>query len=1016
MAHIFRPKSFLLMILMIALMILGSISLAQDETVSLSADQLMLSSVASANSDFSSPVQLSWFYKPPKDGSSMSYLANNFDFYVLTKNDESQRDYLQDQGYLVMQYTRLDVVHDPCFQADDPQGTTCNCSKKPLSNQVAWFSDDICYIRDNHRDWFLRDKNGNLIYSIQGNQDEIIMDPGRKGWRDFWLSRIQSTQATGWDGVFLDNMGTTFTRHGGDPVDLRDYTRQEWRNTVADYLRYVRRGYFEGAGKKMFSNLSVYWNEDDTYFQFLQYLDGTMDEHWAVLGNDAGVYSQLSWERRILRADATLAQGKEMILVSRGARSDSHRRNFAMASYLLVDRGNSYFRYSRQGDYDKVWLYDDYDIPLGNPVGTYYKSGSNWVRNFENGRVSVNPSAYTYSIDYNVAPPQIFGNFSLVQGGTDNVIRQMSSGITLTTSEATDANFRVSIANGDPGDVTMTLSGPTNIVRVERYSPFSLIGDYGKQTLAPGSYTLSATSSNDPLNPLVVSFTVGSSSANQAPSVSITTDKSSIQNSDSSVTFSVTASASDPDGTVASYHWSNGSNGTSTSVTVAPGNSTTLSVYVTDNDGANSNTASITLQVNAATVSGPRISSLTWIDATQDIDVGELRNGTNWTWPQAQNFSIRANIAGGDPGTVEFHLRGRVNYDRTERYAVYAIFGDNGPDYYGGNLRVGQYSLEVVPTNNPAGAVQIDFDVVSSSPREFTDVYSSINWQLPAQGTFATNAEYYNIVFTDADFNIVSDEWYEASSLCLEETCGHVLARNDMPQVLTNGSYSWWMRSWSADTDLSDWSDEGALVISAPMPVLVPLTMTTDNGKFELTWAKDPNVEWLQIYIGTSEGSQIYREWIPTTDFTCTENICSFEPDAIPSEGNYQVYFQAWGLGGFAGGTPEFWNGPNIINVSGPYLPRNLDVWSNSHTLSWSAAEGATEYEIWVGTITPQTTAYMERRSAESLGCQNANTCVLDLNGVVQSGQYVWYVRAWNSAGASQGGVGGWAVGPTINW
>lgn len=360
--------------------------------------QVSLSWQQLATGSFESPVNLTWFYIPPEDESKLPTISDNFDHFVLTKNFEDDRDYLQNEGYTVLQYTKFDAIDDPCFQALKPTGTTCNCGSNPLNNQVAWEPNDVCYIRDNHPDWFLRDALGNIMYASQGNKDEVIMDPGNQGWRDFWLNRLIPEQEAGWDGIFIDNMATTFTRHGAAPTDLQKYTTQQWREAVTGFLKYAHDNYFAAANKDMFANLSVYWKEDDTYYQFLQYLDGTMDEHWAVPGNDTSTYSELSWEDRLLRVQQTLSLGKQMMLVSRGERWNGARQRFALASYLLIAEDDAYFRYSRQSDYRSIWLYDNYDVALGNPLGSYYQDGNTWRRDFDNGQVSVTPSTNNASI------------------------------------------------------------------------------------------------------------------------------------------------------------------------------------------------------------------------------------------------------------------------------------------------------------------------------------------------------------------------------------------------------------------------------------------------------------------------------------------------------------------------------------------------------------------------------------------------------------------------------------------
>ena len=98
------------------------------------------------------------------------------------------------------------------------------------------------------------------------------------------------------------------------------------------------------------------------------------------------------------RVEQTQELGKHSILVAQGHEQDEERQNFAYASYLLVSDGNSSFRYTNDDNYREPWLYSNYDLELGQPLGTRYQDGDDWVRDFDNGSVRVDPVSQTATI------------------------------------------------------------------------------------------------------------------------------------------------------------------------------------------------------------------------------------------------------------------------------------------------------------------------------------------------------------------------------------------------------------------------------------------------------------------------------------------------------------------------------------------------------------------------------------------------------------------------------------------
>jgi hypothetical protein len=331
------------------------------------------------------PTRLSWFYKPPSD---MPKMLKHHDLVVFTKGDESYMQQAKSAGkYPVLQYIRFDSIHDPCGQIWKPKGTPCSCGKNPFRNNVGWKPSDICDIRDNHPDWLLRDAQGKIIVI----DNMVVMDPGNAGWREFWLSRLKQSQADGWQGIFMDNMGTKFYSHGYGDKALQKYpTVESYQNAVLNFLTSVRSGYFAPNNKLMFGNITVHWGHTPFYLKMMKQMDGSMDEFWAA--TKTGYYSVKSWEDRLLRARESRKQGNTIMLTSQGSFTDTNRQRFTFASYLLIADSNTYFRYTHQDyAYGQIWLYDNYKAKLGQPLGEYTRSGNTWTRLFTNGKVTVKP-------------------------------------------------------------------------------------------------------------------------------------------------------------------------------------------------------------------------------------------------------------------------------------------------------------------------------------------------------------------------------------------------------------------------------------------------------------------------------------------------------------------------------------------------------------------------------------------------------------------------------------------------
>lgn len=70
-------------------------------------------SIPSQTSSTWSKARLTWFYKPP--AASLDDLPNDYDFFILTHNDETARDHLKSLGVKspILQYLLMNEIMDP---------------------------------------------------------------------------------------------------------------------------------------------------------------------------------------------------------------------------------------------------------------------------------------------------------------------------------------------------------------------------------------------------------------------------------------------------------------------------------------------------------------------------------------------------------------------------------------------------------------------------------------------------------------------------------------------------------------------------------------------------------------------------------------------------------------------------------------------------------------------------------------------------------------------------------------
>ena len=335
-------------------------------------------------------INLAHFYKPPSNSDAPT-LATKFGFVLLTGGDEVFRDKVIANGFssTIPQYFMFLGIQDPG-----------SCTSSTRNNQAAYKAGDFCDISQNHPDWFLLDTNGQRI-RMESGSDVYRMDPGNAEWRNFFLTRVLEWQSrTGWSGLFLDCLESSLgelERMGQVPAKYPDDA--SYRAAITGFLQFLRANY----SRPILANITIGLDEA-TWSSYMQYLDGAMQERWAVDWDENTYVKESKWEADLARAEKFQGQGKYMILVAPGNKADTNRQNFAFASYLLISNGKAAFRYSNSDVYREVWMYNNYQIDLGTPLGPRYKSGNLWKRDFTKGVVTVDPVNHTATISTNTQP------------------------------------------------------------------------------------------------------------------------------------------------------------------------------------------------------------------------------------------------------------------------------------------------------------------------------------------------------------------------------------------------------------------------------------------------------------------------------------------------------------------------------------------------------------------------------------------------------------------------------------
>jgi hypothetical protein len=262
--------------------------------------------------------------------------------------------------------------------------------------------------------WYSRDRNGLKITSL--NYGNYLMDPSVAGWRDNRVARCRSLLvSTGYQGCMVDMLGSSpikakyATGVAINKATGSEWTVSTWQQTTASLVTQIQaevpgavvwgNGY--GSGDRYFEN------EKGPTRTLSPGIAGGVTESWirtASMGvND--FRSEADWKQSVdmlvdlgATGEATAAMVK---LWSAGTVAEKDRYlRYGLASFLLGSDGRSSFWASYDRNADALAKHPYLSrVDIGAPRGPYSRVDGAYQRVFDTGKVVVNPTSTSRTID-----------------------------------------------------------------------------------------------------------------------------------------------------------------------------------------------------------------------------------------------------------------------------------------------------------------------------------------------------------------------------------------------------------------------------------------------------------------------------------------------------------------------------------------------------------------------------------------------------------------------------------------
>ena len=273
-----------------------------------------------------------------------------------------------------------------------------------------------------NEDWWLRDSQGNRvstwegIYNIDMNHD----------WSRYLVSFVNEKIASlyGVDGIFFDMVSESISWANGGDIDfdnngIKDSAYQ------ADGIWLERAEYLLDYAQNNLNTDYVVIN-GSSHNNFQEYTNGRMFENFPTPWENNGAWSAImnAWVKN------KQSNNKPFInILNTNTGNTGNNQNFKSVRFGLVTSllEDGYFSYD-YGDenHGQTWWYDEYDIDLGDPLGSPVSQNNYssynpdvWSRDFSNGLAIVNSTNQAKTVD-------LGGEYEKIRGTQDSNINDGS--------------------------------------------------------------------------------------------------------------------------------------------------------------------------------------------------------------------------------------------------------------------------------------------------------------------------------------------------------------------------------------------------------------------------------------------------------------------------------------------------------------------------------------------------------------------------------------------------------------
>jgi len=305
----------------------------------------------------------------------------------------------------------------------------CHSNTTKGGNETPYF--DYEYISRNFPEVFLlkdtrgatpddyRDYNKRIRWtnnSKSGYYNRFYIDVANTDFQDWAVGQIiemvsgkRQGLSYSYDGLAFDNVNLGRRRWSALSHQYPNWKYagklQQWNNGFLTFLKKIRKE-LNKHSLKLVANHSMYYGTDTDkacWEEYLDCVDGIFTERALRRKAASGqYYTGEKWQESIRKHEQGLQKGLMswwMCYPSAGQRGQMEFM-YSYCTWLLIKKtGLSFFNSTTKGKYSYYKLeipwFQEYELPIGEPVGNRYQLGKCHARDYQGGLILVNPTDKT---------------------------------------------------------------------------------------------------------------------------------------------------------------------------------------------------------------------------------------------------------------------------------------------------------------------------------------------------------------------------------------------------------------------------------------------------------------------------------------------------------------------------------------------------------------------------------------------------------------------------------------------